>query len=118
MTRQPQLIDIHVGKLIRRRRWMIGMTQQQLADKVGVTFQQVQKYEIGMNRVSASRIFDIAMALDAPVSFFFDEVGRGTAIEPDRDAVEMMTTFMAIPKDRRHHLLSVAKAMAGDGDGK
>ena len=64
-------VDVHVGKRIRHRRWMIGMTQQQLADKVGIKFQQIQKYETGMNRVSASRLWDIARAVDVPVSFFF-----------------------------------------------
>ena len=56
-------VDAHVGKRIRHRRWMVGMTQQQLADKVGIKFQQIQKYETGMNRVSASRLWDIADAL-------------------------------------------------------
>ena len=59
-------VDVHVGKRIRHRRWMIGMTQQQLADKVGIKFQQIQKYETGMNRVSASRLWDIARAVDSP----------------------------------------------------
>ena len=56
-------VDAHVGKRIRHRRWMVGMTQQQLADKVGIKFQQIQKYETGMNRVSASRLWDVADAL-------------------------------------------------------
>ena len=57
-------VDVHVGKRIRHRRWMIGMTQQQLAEKVGIKFQQIQKYETGMNRVSASRLWDIAQAVE------------------------------------------------------
>ena len=52
-------VDVHVGSRIRQRRWMTGMTQQQLAEKVGIKFQQIQKYETGMNRVSASRLWDI-----------------------------------------------------------
>ena len=71
-------VDEHVGKRIRHRRWMVGMTQQQLADRVGIKFQQIQKYETGMNRVSASRLWDIAEALTVPVSFFFE----GLAICP------------------------------------
>lgn len=63
-------VDVHVGKRIRHRRWMVGMTQQQLAEKVGIKFQQIQKYETGMNRVSASRLWDISDALSVPVSFF------------------------------------------------
>ena len=64
-------VDVHVGKRIRHRRWMIGMTQQQLADKVGIKFQQIQKYETGANRVSASRLWEIARALEVPVERFF-----------------------------------------------
>ena len=64
-------VDAHVGKRIRHRRWMIGMTQQQLADKVGIKFQQIQKYETGANRVSASRLWEIARALEVPVERFF-----------------------------------------------
>lgn len=70
----PHPVDVHVGKRIRMRRWMLGQTQQQIADAVGVKFQQVQKYETGANRVSASRLFEIAKTLDTPVSFFFEEL--------------------------------------------
>ena len=65
-------VDVHVGKRVRHRRWMVGMTQQQLGDIVGIKFQQIQKYETGMNRISASRLWDIAQALDVSVSFFFE----------------------------------------------
>ena len=65
-------VDVHVGKRIRHRRWLVGMTQQQLAEQVGIKFQQIQKYETGANRVSASRLWDIADALDVQVSFFFE----------------------------------------------
>ena len=65
-------VDVHVGKRIRHRRWTMGTTQQQLADAVGIKFQQIQKYETGANRVSASRLWDIATALQVPVSFFFE----------------------------------------------
>jgi transcriptional regulator with XRE-family HTH domain len=68
-------VDIHVGKRIRHRRWMLGMTQQQLADAVGIKFQQIQKYETGMNRVSASRLWDIATTLDVTIGFFFQGLG-------------------------------------------
>ena len=65
-------VDVHVGKRVRHRRWMVGMTQQQLGDIVGIKFQQIQKYETGMNRISASRLWDIAQALDVSISFFFE----------------------------------------------
>ena len=67
-------VDVHVGKRVRHRRWLIGMTQQQLAERVGIKFQQIQKYETGANRVSASRLWDIADALEVPVSFFFEGI--------------------------------------------
>ena len=67
-------IDVNVGRRIRQRRWMLGMTQQHLAQSVGIKFQQIQKYESGMNRVSASRLYEIALALDVPISFFFDGI--------------------------------------------
>lgn len=64
-------VDVHVGKRIRHRRWLVGMTQQQLAEKVGIKFQQIQKYETGANRVSASRLWDIASSLEVQISQFF-----------------------------------------------
>jgi transcriptional regulator with XRE-family HTH domain len=65
-------VDVHVGARIRQRRFLLGMTQQVLAARLGVTFQQVQKYEVGANRVSASRLWDIARLLDVPIGFFFE----------------------------------------------
>ena len=80
------VVDVHVGKRIRQRRWLTGMTQQKLAELVGIKFQQIQKYETGANRVSASRLWDIADALGVPVSFFFEglkdeEVADGPAVD-------------------------------------
>lgn len=69
-------IDVHVGKRVRVRRTILGMSQETLADALGITFQQVQKYEKGINRVSASRLFEIGQILGAPVSFFFDDYGQ------------------------------------------
>ena len=65
-------VDLHVGQLVRQRRWLLGMTQQQLAEKVGIKFQQIQKYETGANRISSSRLWDISEVMDVPVNFFFD----------------------------------------------
>ena len=80
-------VDVHVGKRVRHRRWMVGMTQQQLGDIVGIKFQQIQKYETGMNRISASRLWDIAQALDVSISFFFEgfegEAGSAAATAGD-----------------------------------
>ena len=70
------MVDVHVGKKIRQRRWLTGMTQQRLAELVGIKFQQIQKYETGANRVSASRLWDIADALDVQVSLLAQEVNK------------------------------------------
>jgi len=74
---RPSPIDIHVGSRIRLRRTLLGMSQERLGDALGLTFQQVQKYERGVNRVGASRLFDISRVLDVPISFFFDDMPEG-----------------------------------------
>ncbi len=65
-------VDIHVGQRVRQRRSLLGMTTQQLGDSVGITYQQIQKYEAGADRISASRMWDIAAAMEVPVLFFFE----------------------------------------------
>ncbi len=67
-------IDIHVGNRMKLRRMMMGMSQERLGEQLGLTFQQVQKYERGVNRVSASRLFDLSRILDVPISFFYDDM--------------------------------------------
>src|SRR5215469_7120842 len=71
---RPSPIDVHVGSRVRLRRRLLAMSQEQLGDALGLTFQQVQKYERGMNRVGASRLFDLSRVLDVPISFFFDDM--------------------------------------------
>lgn len=71
-------IDVHVGKRIRLRRTLLGMSQEMVADALGITFQQVQKYERGSNRVSASRLWDLSQILDVPVGFFYDDMSDET----------------------------------------
>ncbi len=105
-------VDAHVGKRIRHRRWMVGMTQQQLADCVGIKFQQIQKYETGMNRVSASRLWDIAEALGVSISFFFEGLeGAGDQARQaegdritDKEALELVRSYYAIPEAQRRRL--------------
>jgi transcriptional regulator with XRE-family HTH domain len=72
--RDPNFIDVHVGNRIRVRRQLIGMSQEKLGELLGITFQQVQKYEKGSNRISASRLFYAAKTLGVPVQFFFDDL--------------------------------------------
>jgi transcriptional regulator with XRE-family HTH domain len=114
-------VDSHVGQRIRQRRWMSGMTQQQLAEKVGIKFQQIQKYETGMNRVSASRLWDIADALGVPVSFFFEGLDvEGTAAQADlpgdimidKEALELVRSYYAIPETQRRRLFELARVLS------
>ncbi len=79
---RPSPIDVHVGSRIRLRRTLLGMSQERLGDALGLTFQQVQKYERGVNRVGASRLFDISRVLDVPISFFFEDMPEGMDTMP------------------------------------
>ncbi|MBL1241464.1 MAG: helix-turn-helix transcriptional regulator [OCS116 cluster bacterium] len=72
--RQPNPIDIHVGGRLRMRRMLVGMSQEKLGESLGLTFQQVQKYEKGTNRIGASRLYKISQILSVPVSFFFENI--------------------------------------------
>ncbi len=113
-------VDAHVGKRIRHRRWMVGMTQQQLADKVGIKFQQIQKYETGMNRVSASRLWDIADALGVQISFFFEGLEDAQAaakttendLMADKEALELVRSYYAIPEAQRRRLFDLARVLS------
>ncbi|MDT8856672.1 helix-turn-helix transcriptional regulator [Paracoccaceae bacterium Fryx2] len=113
-------VDAHVGKRIRHRRWMVGITQQQLADQVGIKFQQIQKYETGMNRVSASRLWDVAEALGVGIAFFFegiDEAREGArAVEgdilADKEALELVRSYYAIPEAQRRRLFDLARVLS------
>jgi transcriptional regulator with XRE-family HTH domain len=75
----PNPIDVHVGRQIRLRRTLLGMSQSTLADAIGLTFQQVQKYEKGSNRVGSSRLFDLGRVLDVPVSYFYENMSATTS---------------------------------------
>lgn len=116
-------VDVHVGKRIRHRRWMLGMTQQQLAEKVGIKFQQIQKYETGMNRVSASRLWDIADTLDVAISFFFEGLSEGDQalqaseklpgdVLTDKEALELLRSYYAIPENQRRRLFDLARVLS------
>ncbi|MEM9969653.1 MAG: helix-turn-helix transcriptional regulator [Pseudomonadota bacterium] len=112
-------VDIHVGKRIRHRRWMVGMTQQQLAEQVGIKFQQIQKYETGTNRVSASRLWDIAETLSVPVGFFFEGLDENIGEEAvaddllsDKEALELVKSYYAIPETQRRRLFELARVLS------
>lgn len=111
-------VDAHVGKRIRQRRWLLGMTQQQLAEAVGIKFQQIQKYETGMNRVSASRLWEIAGKLDVPIGYFFEEIDTaahaGDAVEmiENKEAMELVRAYYAIPEQQRRRLFDLARVLS------
>lgn len=131
---KPNPIDVHVGSRVRLRRTLLGMSQEKLGEAIGLTFQQVQKYERGANRIGASRLYDLSRVLDVPVSFFFDDVqppgddpdarhGEGTGPhdrvpgEPDpmakRETLELVRAYYRIvdPAVRRR-IFELTKAVA------
>jgi len=116
-------IDIHVGKRLRERRLAAGMTQSQLADEVSVNFQQIQKYETGANRVSSSRLWELARALKVPITFFFEglDEDRQQPHKPDRasdlDALSLARIFHAIPEAQRKAILALATSLGKKSTG-
>lgn len=119
-------VDVHVGMRARQRRWMVGMTQQQLGEKVGIKFQQIQKYETGINRISASRLWDIASVLDVPISYFFEGLEGGEEMSAeaeikgapkgdllaDKEALELVRSYYAIPEAQRRRLFDLARVLS------
>jgi transcriptional regulator with XRE-family HTH domain len=115
-TSRTQDIDRYVGARIRERRIMLGLTQQQLADLIGVTYQQAHKYERGINRVSAGRLYEVAQVLSVPVNYFFDGLDQESerAISPrERMCLELARNFAQIPNERHQEALSqLARVLA------
>ena len=131
----PKSIDVHIGRRIQLRRNMLGLTQKALADICGVTFQQIQKYESASNRVTASRLFQIGMVLDAPAAFFFlglpnqhlaaegessVEPKRFKVAEPDKtdplaknESLELINLYWKLPGDERRTVLNLLKSLNG-----
>ena len=113
--------DKHVGKRVRHRRWMVGMTQQKLADKVGIKFQQIQKYECGANRVSASRLFELAESLDVPVQYFYEGLSKRDEVNGDeklaadvlsqKETVDLIRAYYRLGERPRKRLLELAKSL-------
>lgn len=122
--RQPHLVDRHVGALIRARRKAQGMSQEELATALGITFQQIQKYERGANRVSASKLYEIGQKLGTPLAAFFDgldvlqadtdKAAALTTFLDQRSAHELMAAFLVLTPDLRRRLTELAEAMAED----
>lgn len=129
--KKPNPIDVHVGSRIRLRRNMLGMSQEKLGESLGITFQQIQKYEKGTNRVGASRLQAISSILAVPVSFFFDDAPGGETIEArglaedgsasfvvdflnSAEGLQLNRAFVQIADTRvRRKILELVKALAG-----
>jgi transcriptional regulator with XRE-family HTH domain len=115
---RTQDIDRHVGARVRERRIMLGFTQQQLADLIGVTYQQAHKYERGINRISAGRLFEIAHVLSVPINYFFEglEGDGGRQVSPrERMCLELARNFAQIPNERHQEALSqLARVLAAE----
>lgn len=121
--------DLHVGKRLRRRRRLLGLTQQDLANQVGVRFQQIQKYECGANRMTSSRIFDLSRALNVSVQYFFDGLDGDdllAANDADRmdgdilsqkETLELVRAYYRLGERPRRRLLELAKAFESDQSG-
>lgn len=119
-------IDTHLGKRLRRRRRLLGLTQQQLAAAVGVRFQQIQKYECGANRISAARLWQLSEALEVPVGYFYDglsDVRRETAGESAeggemfarKETLDLIRAYYLLGERPRRRLLDLAKSLNGGG---
>ena len=115
LTERAREVDRYVGTRIRARRVMLGLTQQQMAELIGVTYQQAHKYERGVNRISAGRLFGIAKALGVPATFFFDDMAEGQFPElstRQRMCLELARNFMRIENGRHQAALSqLARAL-------
>ncbi len=96
-SRRANPVDVHVGSRVRLRRMLLGMSQEKLGEHLGLTFQQIQKYEKGINRIGASRLFDLSKVLAVPVQFFYEELpvsagDEGFAEQPESYAVEFLSS--------------------------
>ncbi|MDL1873528.1 helix-turn-helix transcriptional regulator [Deltaproteobacteria bacterium PRO3] len=133
-SRKPNPIDAHVGMRVRLRRMLLGMSQEKLGEHLGLTFQQVQKYEKGVNRIGASRLFDLSRVLGVPVQFFYDEApadlvdtpsAPGFAERPTetyvidflstREGLELNKAFVKIADPRvRRSVVELVRTLGGD----
>ncbi len=120
-------IDVHLGKRLRRRRRLLGLTQQQLAGACGVRFQQIQKYECGANRISAARLWQLSEALEVPVGYFYDgltaaaqrehcasEGEAGGEMFARKETQDLIRAYYLLGERPRRRLLDLAKSLNGD----
>ena len=118
----PHPVDVHVGRRLCERRVLMGLSQEQLGERVGLTFQQIQKYERGTNRISASKLWQFSRILDVPVPWFFEDVDNRSDSEDrppiKRETLELVRYFSACPRDIQEQLLSLVNAIAKAKSGK
>ena len=118
-------IDLHLGKRLRRRRRLLGLTQQQLANAVGIRFQQIQKYECGANRISAARLWQLSEALETPVSYFYDGLAEAVARDAQeeragemfsrKETLDLIQAYYRLSERPRRRLLDLAKSLDDAG---
>ena len=107
---RPRPIDVHVGSRIRLRRTLLGMSRERLGEALGLTFQQVQKYESGVNHVVASRLFDLSRVLEVPIGFFFDDVPD--VVLSQRETLELVEAYYRIIDPAvRKRVLALVKSL-------
>ena len=115
-------IDIHLGRRLRRRRRLLGLTQQALADACGVRFQQIQKYECAANRISASRLWHLSQMLEVPVSYFYEGInetsaaqdnGEGGEVSAQKETRDLIRAYYQLGERPRRRLLDLAKSLHG-----
>ena len=132
----PNPVDVHVGNRVRLRRTLLGISQEKLGEAIGLTFQQVQKYERGANRIGASRLWDLSLVLNCPVSYFYEEMSEGVAgssprhlygstpVAPlgagdheelvmNRETLDLVRAYYSVKEGRiRKHICDLAKSLA------
>ena len=116
-------IDLHLGRRLRRRRRLLGLTQQQLATTVGIRFQQIQKYECGANRISAARLWQLAEALETSVDYFYDGLSeaqarreqtgesKGGEVMARKETMDLIRAYYQLGERPRRRLLDLAKSL-------
>ncbi len=113
----PRPIDVHVGGRVKTCRTLIGMSQEELGKHVGLTFQQIQKYENGMNRITASRLWQFSLILGRPISWFFEGIGeqkrKGDDLVAKRETLQLVRYLSACDPDVQKHLAAMINAVAG-----
>jgi transcriptional regulator with XRE-family HTH domain len=137
---KPNPVDVHVGQRVRLRRTLLGMSQEKLGEAIGLTFQQVQKYERGANRIGSSRLYDLSRVLDVPISYFFDDMDQQVSdqspgqlyarnedpkpydAEADpmakRETLELVRSYYRIPDEQaRRRVFELVRGLATAYDG-